>query len=213
MSLVEYGSDNGALQGGNSGLLEEKRRKDLKDLRAAEDLFGLTLELRNFEITQLVQRNNFFMIFQGVLLAGAIQSSHTKPAVSFLVCMAGLIVSLYQIRMAAGAKFWQDYWQEELIEIEKKLLDKIEAAGGREFTHSFFEKEDGKKSDMVKKQLGGGATLVGRMVLRKYSVSQTPIYVAIGLSVIWFLLVLCTMRGYPPFGLPSFIVGFTDLGK
>jgi len=45
--------------------------------------------MREFEITQLAQRNNFFMIFQGVMLAGVIQSSHAIPVVSFLVCVAG----------------------------------------------------------------------------------------------------------------------------
>ncbi|MHC1910589.1 RipA family octameric membrane protein [Klebsiella pneumoniae] len=40
------------------------------DLRAVKRLYELTIRIRDFEITQLSQRNNFFMIFQGVLFAG-----------------------------------------------------------------------------------------------------------------------------------------------
>ena len=53
------------------------------------------------------------------------QSAHTKPLVSFLVCFVGLAVSLFQVGMASGAKFWQEYWEEALKEVEKKLLFRL----------------------------------------------------------------------------------------
>lgn len=183
--------------------------KPSEDLVALKALFELTLELRNFEITQLVQRNNFFMIFQGVLLAGVVQSTHTKPVVSFLVCLAGLIVSLYQVKMAAGAKFWQDYWQEALTRIERIMLAGITASRRRKFLVHLFHQDDATIQKMVEKQLDfGSRTIVGRLILKRYSVSQIPIYVAISLSLIWMFLALCTLRGYPPLAIPSFIVGF-----
>lgn len=97
------------------------------DSGAMKRLFQIALETRNFEISQLVQRNNFFMIFQGVLLAGMVQSSHSKPVVSFLVCVAGLMVSVYQVKMAAGAKFWQEYWEAALHKVEKDLIDHLKS--------------------------------------------------------------------------------------
>ena len=65
-------------------ILPEIRKEN--DIEALKSLFKIALATRDFEITQLVQRNNFFMIFQGVLFAGVMQSAHTKPLVSFLVC-------------------------------------------------------------------------------------------------------------------------------
>lgn len=183
--------------------------KHSEDLAALKALFELTLELRNFEIAQLVQRNNFFMIFQGVLLAGVVQSNHTKPVVSFLICLAGLVVSVYQAQMAAGAKFWQDYWQEALTRTERLMLASISASRKRKFLIHLFHQDETTIQKMVERQLGFGCkTITGRMVLKKYSVSQIPIYVAISLSLIWLLLVLSTLRGYPPLAIPSFIVGF-----
>lgn len=190
-------------------ITEATSNSEMEDLSAIKALFELTLELRNFEISQLVQRNNFFMIFQGVLLAGVVQSSHSKPVVSFLVCLAGLIVSIFQTRMAAGAKFWQDYWQEALVHIEKIMLGGLFSSKKRRiFVHLFHQDED-QKIKMVKKQLGDDSgTIAGKMILKRYSVSQIPVYVGIALSIVWLFLTLCTLRGYPPLGIPSFIVGF-----
>ncbi|MEW9897936.1 hypothetical protein ABWL39_04815 [Chitinivorax sp. PXF-14] len=209
---MEKKSKKDGNEGGKDGqiiIANATPSSDTEDLIAIKALFELTLELRNFEISQLVQRNNFFMIFQGVLLAGVVQSSHTKPVVSFLVCLAGLIVSIYQTRMAAGAKFWQDYWQEALVHIEKIMLGGLFSSKKRRIFVHLFHQDDDQKTRMVKKQLGDSSgTIVGKMILKRYSVSQIPIYVGIALSAIWLFLTLCTLRGYPPLGIPSFIVGF-----
>ncbi|MCV6798524.1 hypothetical protein OII53_22175 [Achromobacter ruhlandii] len=189
---------------------EERDVSGKVDGAALKGLFTVALETRNFEISQLVQRNNFFMIFQGVLLAGMIQSSHTKPVVSFLVCLAGFAVSFYQVRMAAGAKFWQEYWEAVLQDIDKELnkhLSIPEARTGKLF-HLFHE-DDHIYGKMVKDRLSRrGFCLTGFLVMKRYSVSRVPIYVAIALAFVWALLLLCTMRGYPPFSPPSFVVGF-----
>ena len=180
------------------------------DAKALKSLFRIALETRNFEITQLVQRNNFFMIFQGVLFAGLVQSSHTKPVVSFLVCLAGLFVSVYQVKMASGAKFWQEYWEAALHLIEQELLTHLanEMPGRGKIFHLFHE-NGARYKEIVEKRLGPvGFDISTWLVLQRYSVSRIPIYVAIVLSIIWLLLVLCTLRGYPPLSVPSFVVGF-----
>ena len=180
------------------------------DSDALKRLFQIVLETRNFEITQLVQRNNFFMIFQGVLLAGLVQSQHTKPVISFLVCLAGLAVSIFQVQMAAGAKFWQEYWEAALHDVEEKLISHLKHQGdGRNMLLYLFHEENDIYDKMVRNRLrfkGFGVTRY--LVMNRYSVSRVPIYVAISLSAIWLLLTLCTMRGYPPFSVPSFVVGF-----
>lgn len=177
---------------------------------ALKRLFTIALETRNFEISQLVQRNNFFMIFQGVLLAGMIQSSHSKPVVSFLVCLAGFLVSLCQVKMAAGAKFWQEYWEAAVQDIEKELIKHLSNPEARrsKLFHLFHD-DDHLYGKIVKHRLAGkGLGLTQWLVMKRFSVSRVPIYVAVALSFIWALLLLCTMRGYPPFSVPSFVVGF-----
>lgn len=156
--------------------------------------FEVALQMREFEITQLAQRNNFFMIFQGVLLAGVIQSAHSIPVISFLGCVAGFVISLLQVGMASGAKYWQEYWEAKLSEFEPNL----------------FHEDDCKYNNTVMERLTkrGICGTVKSLIMRRYSVSRIPIWVGITFSAIWLLLVLCTLRGYPPLGIPSFIVGF-----
>ncbi|WP_297577113.1 hypothetical protein [uncultured Deefgea sp.] len=178
------------------------------DISALKALFKVTLETRNFEIAMLVQRNNFFMIFQGVLLAGLIQSSHAKPVVSFMVCFAGMLVSVFQVQMAAGAKFWQEYWEQALFEVENRLLKSLEKCE-REIALHLFHDDTSIYEKYVRERLNShGHSFTNRLIMKRYSVSRVPIYVSIGLALIWFVLILCTLRGYQPFSIPSFIVGF-----
>lgn len=183
---------------------------DDPDISALKSLFKIALETRNFEINQLVQRNNFFMVFQGVLFAGVIQSSHTKPVVSFLVCLVGLIVSFFHVRMAAGAKFWREYWEHALHSIEEHLMEKLHTSDcKRTATFHLFHEKSHIYQEMVKSRLSShGFSLINGLILKRYSVSRVPIYVAIAITLIWLLLTLCTLRGYPPLSVPSFIVSF-----
>lgn len=91
--------------------------------------FELALRQREFEIAQLTQRNNFFMIFQGVLIAGVIQSGGTAaPIISFAVCLIGFVVSLLQVGMAAGSKYWQVRWERAAKTTEIWLLEALKDA-------------------------------------------------------------------------------------
>ncbi|MGZ8318825.1 MAG: RipA family octameric membrane protein [Telluria sp.] len=88
--------------------------------------FNFATHQREFEITQLTQRNNFFMIFQGVLVAGIIQSHGlAAPVITFSVCAVGLVVSLLQVGMAAGSKFWQIRWERAAKTTEIWLLQEL----------------------------------------------------------------------------------------
>lgn len=182
------------------------------DLDAIKNIFKLSLEMRNFEITQLAQRNNFFMIFQGVLFGGVVQSSHQFPVVSFLVCAAGLVVALLQVGMASGAKYWQEYWEAALQKNEKLLLSRLmrPSVDRSILIHLFHDDEA-----VYDKEVGGRLKNHGslgityRLVMARFSVSRIPIYVGIALSIVWVLLLFAVMREYPPFGVPSFITGFS----
>lgn len=176
---------------------------DLKNLNAtAINNFEIALRMRDFEIGQLTQRNNFFMIFQGVLFAGLVQSDHATPIISFMACIAGLVVSVFQVGMASGSKFWQEYWEQMLSEYEKAArLENPELF----HDNNDCQYEQAVKARMNRRKFNGMAS---KLVMCRFSVSRIPIYVGIALSVIWGLLVLCTLRGYPPLSIPGFIVGF-----
>ncbi|UIM98636.1 hypothetical protein [Yersinia ruckeri] len=79
-------SDNG---------VENKNEEIYKssNLHAIKKLYELTIRVRDFEITQLSQRNNFFMLFQGVLFAGLatlLQNSSGKDYAA-LICFIGFL--------------------------------------------------------------------------------------------------------------------------
>ncbi|NAR16805.1 hypothetical protein GPS63_00500 [Acinetobacter haemolyticus] len=97
----------------SSNFLEKEKR--------LKKIYEITVKTRNFEIAQLIQRNNFFMIFQGVLLACVISSKDTVPFVQFIISCAGFYIAYCQTKVAAGAKFWQEYWESEVYKAEKQL--------------------------------------------------------------------------------------------
>lgn len=86
-----------------------------------KQVYKLAIETRNFEINNLIQRNNFYMLFQGVLLAAVFSNEASKPLVETVICCAGVIVSWYQIKVSAGAKYWQEHWEVVVDDIEKEL--------------------------------------------------------------------------------------------
>ncbi|KPZ59633.1 hypothetical protein AN391_00971 [Pseudoalteromonas sp. P1-13-1a] len=164
------------------------------DVDALKALFKIALEKRDFEITQLVQRNNFFMIFQGVLFAGVMQSSHTKPVVTLLVCIAGLLISLFQVGMASGAKFWQEYWEEALKKIEGRLLLHIHRTDdSRREIWSLFHDRTAIYDEIVNRRLHSHnksfMSITSWLVAKRFSVSRIPIYVGLSLSIIWAVMV------------------------
>jgi hypothetical protein len=118
-----------------------------------------------------------------------------------MVCMAGLSVALFQIGMASGAKFWQEYWE--------AMLSKYEASA-RSAQPELFHDDACQYAKIVGARLHhrGLTGFTRKLVMQRFSVSRIPIYVGIALSIIWGVLVLSTLRGYPPLAVPAFVVGF-----
>ena len=209
----------------------------VNDLSAWEAIYKQCIELRNFEIAQLVQRNNFFMIFQGVLFAGVCQSAGAIPVVSFLVCLAGLGSSILQACMAAGAKYWQVHWEintqrseQEMMKIMKfhrvlrgqlrkhkvdlddDLVSKIENRAL--LAHLFVEDSNSKLIGESLEESRPNALILNWFIMRKFSSSRIPIYTGLFLAVVWLMLLMSTMHvdgwDYP---VPQWIVGFPDKPK
>lgn len=197
--------------------IDHARSSPMGNISAA---FDMTLRQRDFEIAQLTQRNNFFMIFQGVVIAGLIQSQgQAAGAVNAGVCFLGLIVSLLQAFMGAGAKYWQVRWESAtrtleiyllqtlkdektifqfftsdgkfLTEKEKESLEKVnqQSTARQEDKLQFPEGFIDKK---VSADLPKWRSLTDELILYKPSVGRIPIFVGLWLMVFWtFLLYHC----------------------
>jgi len=176
-------------------LFKKEKSKKIND-------FEVAMRMRDFEIGQLTIRNNFFMIFQGVLFAGMLQSDHDTPIVSFMACLVGLVVSLFQVGVASGAKFWQEYWDQMLVKYEEKTKQEPPA---------LFHENIPEYKKIVKSRLENGKVCypLQCLILTKFSVSRIPIYVGLVLSFIWVVLLLSTIRvAYSPLSIPSCTIGF-----
>lgn len=173
-----------------------------EDLESTKRIYEQVLEIRNFEIRELVQRNNFFMIFQGVLLASALQSSHSNNFYSLAIFIAGAGISYLQMRVAAGAKYWQENWEMRLKNTESKLLSLLEKENRqmrlnfseennvRTHFYSLFQGVSEEENKEIKSRLDKKFKLTNRMIMQKPSVSRMPIFVSLWLLVIWTTLTL-----------------------
>lgn len=178
--------------------------------------YQLALDQRAFEIAQLTNRNNFFMVFQGVLLAGLIQSQGAAaPVMNFFVCVAGMAMSLFQAGMASGAKYWQIRWEVAVKRIEMLLLKELEDApqlvqlftadmthlspteqieirrinslGAR--AHDKLNDTKGFIGKLVKADLTGPLPSLAKWAIkRRFSVSKIPFWVGVSLFLVWVLI-------------------------
>jgi hypothetical protein len=177
------------------------------DRAVLQDLYRLAISARDFEINQLVQRNNFFMIFQGVLFAGLLQAAGNGkiiPIISFLVSLIGLVISVLQVGMASGAKFWQERWEDAVETTEKLLVKAVEQRPVNRVLFEVFSSGDEHVNAIVKDRMKG--KFLGVLVRARFSPSRIPIYAALAFSIIWALLISAQISG--SFHFSARIVGF-----
>lgn len=183
-------------------------------LNRLQAVYKIAMQNREFEISQLIQRNNFFMLFQGVFLAAVFQNQASKPYIEFWLSLLGIFMSFYQAQVAAGAKYWQEYWEVRLGEIEKRLEAAMRERKGGDFFFEPLFSEKAKLLDIerkVKKKTktkypGCLSRFPTWFMLKKPSVSRVPIVVGITLLIFWLGLFIQTigLKGE----LPSIISGW-----
>jgi len=93
-------------------MTDKINEKALKELEIA-------LENRRFEISLFWQRANYFLVLNTALAIGAYSVS--KDIVSIFICGFGLCASTLWFRTNLGAKFWQQFWEEEVNRLAKKM--------------------------------------------------------------------------------------------
>lgn len=155
------------------------------------------------------------MLFQGVFLAAVFQNQASKPYIEFWLSLLGIFMSLYQAQVAAGAKYWQEYWEVRLGEIEKRLEAAMrERKGGDFFFEPLFSERtkeldiDRKVKDKTKAKYSGClGWLPTWFMLKKSSVSRVPIVAGITLLVFWLGLFIQTI-GFKG-EVPCFISGWS----
>lgn len=177
-------------------MTEDKKEVNEKysELKA---VYKLAIDTRNFEIHQLINRNNFFMLFQGVLLAAVFSNQASKPFVEFVICFAGILISWHQIGVAAGAKYWQEWWELKTSEIEEQLK---KAIGADNFISLFdldhegnHKEQSNKVVDKINKHSGWIDSIINRLIIKKYSVSRVPIRSGLVLMATWIVLFANTL--------------------
>ena len=157
-------------------------------------VYEVSIKARDFEISQLIQRNNFFMLFQGVLLASVMQAQNSRPFVELVVCITGVLVSIYQIQMASGAKFWQEWWESRVEHFEELLCEDLKTDSHE--PHKLFSVGPGIAKATVAKKLSAGKAhfLTNPLILSSFSVGRAPIKVGIVLAFAWLVLLLATLN-------------------
>jgi len=188
-----------------------QHRANLSDREALQNLYDIARKERTFEITQLVQRNNFVMIFQGVLFAGYLQASANKDLpqkVAFIVCIVGLCTALAQYWLAAGAKFWQERWEIEVERIERKLEVMWTEDQQRSQWFPLFTQPISDVEREVRRRMSGklfGSTIAGR-----WSPSRLPIFVALVFFLAWGVLAVTHLEIKPGIGINFASIGAAD---
>jgi hypothetical protein len=179
------------------------------DREILEHRFRVCIDSRNFEVSQLANRNNFFMIFQGVLLSGLVQvSDKASGVVAFYVCLVGVLMSALQFGMASGAKFWQERWEHDLEAVEREWMLAASSSPGRTVdVNALFSMPLAQAEKIVSDRLSARSALPDSVVHR-FSVSRIPIYAAAFLLLCWIGLLCTTMEFCPSNPLPWKIVGF-----
>lgn len=155
-------------------------------LTALEKAHERCFQHRDFEITQLVQRNNFFILFQGFLFAGVVAlSDPTDTKLRFILSVLGVLMSYFQWKAAAGAKFWQEYWEAKLSTLEKELKKYPEY---RRLSIPLAMENNYKEVVTQHLENYGTNKIKSWLILSHGSVSAIPIYIGISCFLIWFFL-------------------------
>ncbi|GAB3375558.1 hypothetical protein NCG89_03465 [Spongiibacter taiwanensis] len=184
----------------------QQKEKEL-ERDVLKSLYELSIETRNFEIGQLIHRNNFFMLFQGVLLASVLQAENSRPMVEFTICFAGLFVSFYQMQMASGAKFWQEWWESRVDHYEV-LLEKNIKHDGDKF-YKLFTTSMTDVVSTVSSRISGKRRFTNSLILSRYSVGRAPMKVSVVLVFTWMVLLSTTLNWSFLGTFQELIVGFS----
>lgn len=187
---------------------EPKNAHNSLRIKRLDAIYGRVLELRNFEIQNLNTRNTFISAANIGLFAFTVEHAEA----SCLLAILGFMVSFLQTQMAAGAKYWQEVWEHKLSDTERKLYqiyieenklnpdpdpfihlftpeNMIDYENNEIIDSKFYEQQNREVHEIMKRKLQTNS-LIDKFILKKYSVSRTPIYLGIIMMFFWGFLFL-----------------------
>lgn len=133
-----------------------------------KDILKYAIENRRFEIERFWQRSVFFwgLIAAALIAYAALYAKAEARSAALLISCFGLVCSIGWALQNRGSKYWQEAWEQKVMQVEKDVL------GVPLFANT---------EDVMAKGLWGA---------RKYSVSRLAIAVADFTSVLWLVLFL-----------------------
>ena len=134
------------------------------------------------------------MLFQGVIFAGlaTLLQNDASRVYAPALAVIGTVVSLLQIGISSGAKYWQEYWEEAVKDTEIELIRIMELKkikGARKKIYKIFSINMSEVDEKVKKRLDNShsSSIIKFLVLKKFSVSRIPIWAGIFFLSIWVI--------------------------
>jgi len=194
---------------------EGKNKENSKRIKRLDSIYERVLTLRNFEITNLNNRNTFMWAVNAALFTYV----SNQRELNILLPMMGIVISILQVQMAAGAKFWQEAWEIKLNEVEHKLYQVYQdenktLENNDKFIHLFTTEENADNAKLniehksksriekikieVERNLNKEGCLnegINKLILNKYSVSRVPIYLGIWTGFFWGVLLISKLCG------------------
>lgn len=148
-----------------------------------EELYRITRETRNFEISLFWQRSNYFLALNTAIAVGFFSlgnSAYILPLGIF-----GSIASLLWFAVNLGGKFWQSRWEHRLRLTEEALGEEI---------NLFSADWDTINRDVKASLKFANHNFIRRifdyLVLMKPSVSLCMILLSTAFIILWFTLII-----------------------
>ncbi|MGF1807132.1 hypothetical protein L4C31_17965, partial [Aliivibrio sifiae] len=152
-----------------------------------------------------------FMLFQGVLLAAVMQTEASKPYVEIIICFIGVMISIYQLQMSSGAKYWQEWWESRVEFFEEQLCANLQLVEKREI-HQLFTVNTKGVNKIVRERLlsSKSRSITNFCILGGFSVGRAPIKVSLFLLLAWISLLFLSFDfgAIPEFEMKNIVKGF-----
>lgn len=184
--------------------------------------YRFACERHAYELGETISRNNFFMVFQGVVFAGALNLGKAAGSewIWVLVCLLGLVMSGFQFWMAASGR--HQIVRAEQIAAFRELDVIASLAPGATRYHFYTDPNEGEGTVERKVSFGlpsydGVSTMrtraglgddkdecdwichpIASAILVRWWPSKISIWVAIALFVFWLLMLVMQFVGMPP---------------
>lgn len=163
------------------------------------DILKIVIETRNFEISNFWKRSNYFLVLNSALAVGffrSISSGSGAPDYQILFSIIGIITSYLWLQVTFGGKFWQEYWEYRLKQIERtmgldiNLFDTTNEVTRQAVQDSFAEnKSDTTMQKTLCNEFDGW---LEKQILNKPSVTKSMTKLSLLFVIFWIVLLLIT---------------------